>query len=45
MWLLTMNKPTINNIFTTPVYETEIDREFTKQELNFVSSILGFICW
>jgi len=26
----------INNIFPTPVYMTEINRAFTKQELNFV---------
>ena len=31
-----MREPIINNIFPTPVYITEIDREFTKQELNFV---------
>ena len=31
-----MKEPIINNIFPIPVYMTEIDREFTKQELNFV---------
>mgnify|MGYP003657601937 FL=1 len=31
-----MREPIINHIFPTPVYITEIDREFTKQELNFV---------
>ena len=32
-----MKKPIINNIFPTPVYITKIDREFTKQELQFVN--------
>ena len=31
-----MKEPIINNIFPIPVYTTEIDRRFTKQELNFV---------
>jgi len=31
-----MKKPEIHNVFPTPVYITEIDRGFTKQELNFV---------
>ena len=31
-----MREPIINNIFPIPVYTTKIDREFTKQELNFV---------
>ena len=31
-----MREPIINHIFPTPVYITEIDRKFTKQELNFV---------
>ncbi len=31
-----MREPIINNIFPIPVYITEIDRGFTKQELNFV---------
>ena len=31
-----MREPIINNIFPIPVYTTEIDRRFTKQELNFV---------
>tara|TARA_R110002126_G_scaffold184258_1_gene332685 strand:- start:63 stop:683 length:621 start_codon:yes stop_codon:yes gene_type:complete len=31
-----VREPIINHIFPTPVYITEIDREFTKQELNFV---------
>jgi len=30
-------KPVINNIFPIPVYTTKIDREFTKQELQFVN--------
>jgi len=31
-----MKEPIITGIFPTPIYITEIDREFTKQELNFV---------
>ena len=31
-----MTEPVINNIFPTPIYTTKIDREFTKQELQFV---------
>ena len=31
-----MREPIINNIFPIPVYITEMDRAFTKQELNFV---------
>ena len=31
-----MKQHSINNIFPTPVYITEMDRGFTKQELNFV---------
>mgnify|MGYP003145882340 CR=1 FL=1 len=31
-----MTKPVINYIFPTPVYQTKINRGFTKQELNFV---------
>jgi uncharacterized protein (TIGR02466 family) len=31
-----VREPIINNIFPIPVYTTEIDRRFTKQELNFV---------
>ena len=31
-----MKEPVINNIFPIPVYMTEMDRPFTKQELNFV---------
>jgi uncharacterized protein (TIGR02466 family) len=31
-----VREPIINHIFPTPVYITEIDRKFTKQELNFV---------
>jgi len=27
----------INNIFSTPIYTTKIDRKFTKQELKFVN--------
>jgi uncharacterized protein (TIGR02466 family) len=33
---MVMKKPIVNNIFPIPVYMTEIDRGFTKQELNFV---------
>jgi len=32
-----MKEPTINNLFPTPIYMTNIDRTFTKQELNFVN--------
>ena len=31
-----MTEPIINNLFPTPIYMTNIDREFTKKELNFV---------
>ena len=31
-----MTKPEIYNVFPIPVYMTEMDRDFTKQELNFV---------
>ena len=31
-----MTEPVINNLFPTPIYTTKIDREFTKQELQFV---------
>ena len=31
-----MKEPTIQSIFPTPVYMTEMNRGFTKQELNFV---------
>src|SRR6056300_1101017 len=31
-----MKEPTINNLFPTPIYMTNIDRPFTKQELQFV---------
>jgi len=31
-----MSDPQIHSIFPTPIYTTKIDREFTKQELNFV---------
>ena len=31
-----MTKPIIHSIFPTPIYTTKIDREFTKQELQFV---------
>ena len=31
-----MKEPVITSIFPTPIYITEIDRGFTKQELNFV---------
>ena len=30
-------KPIINNLFSTPIYTTKIDRGFTKQELQFVN--------
>jgi len=33
-----MNKPTINNLFPTPIYFTNMDRPFTKQELKFVQN-------
>ena len=33
-----MKNYTIQNLFPTPVYMTNIDRGFTKQELNFVQS-------
>tara|TARA_R100001015_G_C4628258_1_gene188335 strand:+ start:2189 stop:2812 length:624 start_codon:yes stop_codon:yes gene_type:complete len=31
-----MSDPQIHSIFPTPIYTIKIDREFTKQELNFV---------
>jgi hypothetical protein len=31
-----MKKPIINNLFPTPIYMTNMDRPFTKQELEFV---------
>lgn len=31
-----MKEPTINNLFPTPIYMTNMDRPFTKQELKFV---------
>tara|TARA_R100001369_G_C3265903_1_gene159057 strand:+ start:91 stop:723 length:633 start_codon:yes stop_codon:yes gene_type:complete len=31
-------KSTIQNLFPTPIYTTKIDREFTKQELQFVNN-------
>ena len=31
-----LKEPIITGIFPTPIYITEIDRGFTKQELNFV---------
>jgi len=31
-----MKEPTIQNIFPTPIYMTNMDRPFTKQELQFV---------
>jgi len=31
-----MKEPTINNLFPTPVYMTNMDRPFTKHELQFV---------
>ena len=33
----TKNKPVIHNLFPTPIYTTEMNRGFTKQELNFVN--------
>jgi uncharacterized protein (TIGR02466 family) len=33
---MVMKEPIVNNIFPIPVYMTEMDRGFTKQELNFV---------
>jgi len=32
-----MKKPIINNLFPTPIYMTNMDRPFTKQELKFVN--------
>ena len=31
-----MKEPTIQNLFPTPIYMTNMDRPFTKQELQFV---------
>ena len=31
-----LKEPIINHLFPTPIYMTNIDREFTKKELNFV---------
>ena len=31
-------KPIINNLFSTPIYTTKMDRGFTKQELQFVDN-------
>jgi len=31
-----MKKPIINNLFPIPIYSTDIDRNFTKKELDFV---------
>jgi hypothetical protein len=31
-----MKEPTIENLFPTPIYMTNMDRPFTKQELQFV---------
>jgi hypothetical protein len=31
-----MKEPIIQNIFPTPIYMTNMDRGFTKQELKFV---------
>jgi|TARA_A100001391_G_scaffold62943_1_gene39206 uncharacterized protein (TIGR02466 family) len=33
-----MKEPIIQNLFPTPVYMTNMDRPFTKQELNFVEN-------
>ena len=33
-----MKEPTINNLFPTPIYMTNINRGFTKQELQFVDN-------
>ena len=33
-----MKEPIINNLFPTPIYMTNIDRPFTKQELQFVDN-------
>ena len=33
-----MIKPIINNLFSTPIYTTKIDRGFTKQEFQFVDN-------
>ena len=31
-----MKKPIINNLFPIPLYSTDINRNFTKKEINFV---------
>ena len=33
-----MNEAKIQNLFPTPIYTTKMDREFTKQELQFVNN-------
>jgi len=33
-----MKEPTINNLFPTPIYMTNMNRGFTKQELQFVDN-------
>ena len=37
-----MKEPTIQNLFPTPIYMTDIDRPFTKQELDFVYNQKNF---
>ena len=38
-----MKKPIIQNLFPTPIYMTNIDRPFTKQELQFVEDQKNYI--
>ena len=33
-----MKEPQINSLFATPIYQNNIDRQFTKQELQFVDN-------
>ena len=33
-----MKEPQINSLFATPIYQNNIDRQFTKQELKFVNN-------
>ena len=33
-----VKEPTIQNLFPTPIYMTNMDRPFTKQELQFVDN-------
>ena len=38
-----MREPIIHNLFPTPIYITDIDRKFTKKELDFVDNQKNFI--